>query len=439
MTEAGAVSFGDFVNATTRSSRLVVQPRMGFSDPATMRAGLLATKQVDAVTVGTITLDSYTRLADHAAARAALAAGSDLNGYPLVDHPTATTLSVLAGVHDATFPIQVRHGSPRPQQIIAAMKSVGLHATEGGPISYCLPYSRVPVDEAVRAWASSARSLAELRESGIRPHLESFGGCMMGQLCPPALLVALSVLECVFFASHGIDSVSLSYAQQTNPAQDEEALAALRRLATEFIPDLDWHIVVYTYMGMFPRTSEGATRLLMDAARLSVRTGAARLIVKTVAEARRIPTVAENVAALAAAACAAAGEYAALAVGQPPPISDTGLYLQARAIIEAVLNLDPDLDVALVRGVRDGLLDVPYCLHSDNAGRTRAVVGRDGTLQWTELGALPLRGIAEVGDSSQTTAASLLRSLSYVERRFDDDALERAAAAKQSQPDQLYV
>jgi methylaspartate mutase epsilon subunit len=439
MTEAGAVSFGDFVNAATRSSRLVVQPRMGFSDPAKMRAGLLATKRVDAVTVGTITLDSYTRLADHAAARAALAAGSDLNGYPLVDHPTATTLGVLAGVHDATFPIQVRHGSPRPQQIIAAMKDAGLHATEGGPISYCLPYSRVPVDEAVRAWASSTRSLAELRESGIRPHLESFGGCMMGQLCPPALLVALSVLECVFFASHGIDSVSLSYAQQTNPAQDEEALAALRRLATEFLGDLDWHIVVYTYMGMFPRTTEGATRLLMDAARLSVRTGAARLIVKTVAEARRIPTVAENVAALAAAAHAAAGEYAALAVGQPPPTSDTGLYLQARAIIEAVLNLDPDLDVALVRGVRDGLLDVPYCLHSDNVGRTRAVVGRDGTLQWTELGALPLRGIAEVGDSSQTTAASLLRSLSYVERRFDDEALERAAATKQSQSDQLYV
>ncbi len=127
----------------------------------------------------------------------------------------------------------------------------------------------------------------------------------MGQLCPPGLLVALSVLECMFFRQHGIRSVSLSYAQQTNAEQDAEAVLALRRLAAEWLPDVDWHIVIYTYMGVYPRTADGAALLLEEAARLAVRTGAARLIVKTVAEGYRIPTFAENVAALETAALAA--------------------------------------------------------------------------------------------------------------------------------------
>ena len=77
---------------------------------------------------------------------------------------------------------------------------------------------------------------------------------MLGQLCPPGLLVAISVLEGLFFRQHGMRSVSLSYAQQTNPDQDEEAVAALRRLAAECCRDVDWHVVLYTYMGVFPRT-----------------------------------------------------------------------------------------------------------------------------------------------------------------------------------------
>jgi methylaspartate mutase epsilon subunit len=412
--------FGDFVARAAAANRLVLQPRMGMSDPAEMRAGLLATRAAGVCAVGTITLDSYTRVGEHAAARAALAAGDRLNGYPIVDHPPAVTRSVLAAVTSPWFPVQVRHGSPRPQRIVAAAIEAGLTATEGGPLSYCLPYSRVPVDEAVRAWAESAELLGRLRDRGVRPHLETFGGCMMGQLCPPALLVAISVLEGMFFRQHGVDSVSLSYAQQTSPAQDLEALAVLRTLAAEFLSDVDLHVVVYMYMGVFPRTPDGARRLLEDAARLSVRGGAARLIVKTVAEAHRIPTVAENVAALRAASRAAAAEPGPVAATQ-----DTGILAQARALVEAVLDLHPDLGVALVRAVRSGLVDVPYCLHPDNAGNTRTAVAADGGLEWARIGALPLRGLVEPVRAGAATVADLLRSLSYVERIYDGEALER--------------
>ena len=140
-------------------------------------------------------------------------------------------------------------------------------------------------------------------DRGGRAHLETFGGCLLGQLCPPSLLIATSVLEALFFVQHGLRSVSLSYAQQTHPVQDIEALAALDQLATELLPDdVDRHIVLYTYMGVFPRRVAGARSLLADSARIAVLGGAQRLIVKTETEAHRIPTVAENLAALTAAA-----------------------------------------------------------------------------------------------------------------------------------------
>jgi len=78
---ARARSFGEVVAELRAGGELVVQPRMGFADPARMRQGLLATRDARAATVGTITLDSYTRLGDHRGVRQALAAGADLNGY----------------------------------------------------------------------------------------------------------------------------------------------------------------------------------------------------------------------------------------------------------------------------------------------------------------------------------------------------------------------
>lgn len=206
-------TFHAVLDAARRRGALVVQPRMGFSDPARMRAGLGATKAANATTVGTLTLDSFTRVGDFATADRALRERRPLNGYPIVNFPTATTEAMLAGIRDRHFPVQVRHGSSLPGRIIDALIEAGLDATEGGPISYCLPYSRTPIGQSVQAWQEACEKLATLRERGVEPHLESFGGCMLGQLCPPSLLIAITVLEGLFFRRHGLRSISLSYAQ----------------------------------------------------------------------------------------------------------------------------------------------------------------------------------------------------------------------------------
>lgn len=412
-----AVDLHDYVMRAAVDGELVVQPRMGMASPRRMSDGLRAVAAAAARTVGTITLDSYTRVGDEDGARRALAQGLELNGYPIVAHGPQVTASVAAA-GGAGMPVQVRHGSAVPGDIFAAIAGAGLTATEGGPVSYCLPYSRMPLAVSVDNWRQSCETLAE-----ADAHLETFAGCMMGQLCPPAMLVALSVLEGMFFWQHGIRCISLSYAQQTHAGQDEEAVAALRDLTSQYLPHARTHVVIYTYMGVYPRTPHGALTLLGESARLAVRSGASRLIVKTAAEAHRIPAVAENVTALEHAAMAALG------VVPVATVSDTGIYAQAKALVDNVLSLDADLGRALVDAFAHGYLDVPYCLHPDNAGQARSYLDPAGRLGWSELGSLPLHGVVERHHAGRITSSTLMSALSHVQHAFDTEALEQPMRA----------
>jgi methylaspartate mutase epsilon subunit len=410
-------SFGDFVARARAEGVLVVQPRLGYSTLEKMRSALLQVRNADALTVGTITVDSYTRTGDQESARMAVETDAPLNGFPISTHARATTARVLAdGLHSPTFPIQVRHGSPDPCHIIEALVDSGLHATEGGPVSYCLPYGRTPLRESVPNWRRGCDILRQRTPAASEPHLETFAGSMLGQLCPPSLLVALAVLEALFFQQNGIFSVSLSYAQQTNREQDRDAVLALRRLAGEHLAGGDWHIVVYTYMGVYPKTPDGALRLLGNAAELAATTGAARLIVKTRAEAFRIPTVAENIEALEHAARAA--ELVDAVAGTLVNDSADELYREAKQLVEATLDHNDDVGQALVAAFALGTLDVPYCLHPDNDGVSRSGI-EDGRLFFTDVGRMPLCPASPAIRGNQLSASGLLSALSYVERTYD--------------------
>jgi glutamate mutase epsilon subunit len=417
------VDIQQYVEAARAAGRLVVQPRMGMSAPEAMAAGLRAVAGARARAVGTLTIDSYTRVEDIAGADRALAAGKDLNGYPIVNHGPGTTTAVAAAA-GGRIPVQVRHGSARPGHIFRAMLDAGLTASEGGPVSYCLPYSRLPLAESVPAWADACRELAEdARARGHRAHLETFGGCMLGQMCPPSLLVALSVLEAMFFTQCGLTSVSLSYAQQTNAVQDIEALAALHHLADRFLPaGTTWHVVLYTYMGVYPGTRAGARQLLDVSAQIAVRGGASRLIVKTEAEAHRIPTVAENIAALERAARVAQAAVAECPLPWAREVDYGDVYGEALALIEAVLAGDPDIGRALRKAFAAGVLDVPFCLHRDNAGAAQGAIGDDGRLVWARPGVMPLT--ARSATAPAVTSDRLLGML-----RYAADLHDRTAAA----------
>ena len=416
-------SFAGFIEAAASRGELVIQPRMGFSDPQRMHAGLLATKSASATTAGTITLDSYTRTGDLAAASAALAAGHCSTATRSRAIPWTLPAACWTTSGRANFPVQVRHGSAAPQAIFRALAQLRIDATEGGPVSYCLPYGAVPLRDSIRNWKKSCQIFAELRDSGMRPHLETFGGCMMGQLGPPSLHIALSVLEAMFFRQNGVHSVSLSYAQQTSPDQDMAGIAALRRLATDLLGDSGWHIVVYTYMGLFPATAAGSRLLGEAAVRLAVRGGAQRIIVKTTAEATRIPTIEENVAAIEHAAIVASTLSEPERRRADQAESTAEVYAEAAALVYGVLSLRQDIGDALGLAFQRGYLDVPFCLHPDNKGRARSFIRPDGRLAWSDVGAMPLHGVAEISPGHKMTSAELMSSLSYVAERFSEGFL----------------
>jgi len=388
---------------------------MGFSDPTTMRTGLAAVRDAEVCSAGTITLDSFTRVGDHSSARRALLAGKTLNGFPIVVHGARVTNDVVSGLLAPDFPIQVRHGTALPDNITAILMETDLDATEGGPISYALPYGRTPLKQTIASWGRCCEVMAS-RSAGRTPwHIETFGGCMMGQLCPPELLIALSVLEVLFFAQHGIRSVSLSYAQQTNPIQDVEALRALQILAERYLGGLDWHLVLYSWMGLFPSTRAGARRLLNESVTVACSADVGRLVVKTSVEARRIPTIAENVSALETAHALVDGfEGAAIGGG------DTGILDGASSLLDNVLNEAEDLSRAIPLAFERGHLDVPYCLHPDNPNRARSYVDRRGWLQWSHPGTMSLVAPRMRRKLADPTAHELLAMLSYNRRRFDN-------------------
>jgi methylaspartate mutase epsilon subunit len=418
-----AAGLGAFVRDAAAAGELVVQPRMGMGTAREMAAGVRAVAAVRARTAATITIDSYTRVGDYDSARSAVASGGDLNGFPIAAYRPEVTARVAAaaGRH---VPVQVRHGSALPGGIFAAMSAAGLTDTEGGPVSYCLPYGRTPLAESVARWEQATQMLAAgCRSAGKVAHLETFGGCLLGQLCPPSLLVAVSVLEALFFIQHGVSSVSLSYAQQGDPVQDIEALAALRYLAGRLLPrHVDWHIVCYTYMGVYPRTAAGARSLLMESVDVAVRGGAERLITKTEAEAHRIPTIGENIAALEAAA--SRGRWARRGATLPTAreADCEEVLTEAAALIEAVLDQAADMGKALRKAFAAGLLDVPFCLHQDNLGLTRAAITPGGRLIWADPGMLPLPGRARPRPP-RVTSGQLLTMLNRVASRHDRRAL----------------
>src|SRR6185312_10842731 len=133
-----SADLGHYVGVHSTAGRLVVQPRMGMADPEAMAAGIAAVAGLDCPTVATVTIDSYTRVGDHAAAAAALESGASLNGFPIVSH------------------------GPHQTARVAAAADAGLGASEGGPVSYCLPYGRTPLVESVSCWADATEMFGEL-------------------------------------------------------------------------------------------------------------------------------------------------------------------------------------------------------------------------------------------------------------------------------------
>ncbi len=412
--------YAAFIRSHADAGALILQPRMGFGTTTEMRNALQRIKCAHHIgpRIGTVTVDAYTRMGQVDRATAAIANGERLNGFPILSHDPEEVLKLLDGIRDANFPVQIRHGTAFPYDIFKVAATAGFDAIEGGPISYTLPYSRVPLSESVEAWVIATKYWARHgMEVSIPMHIETFGGCMLGQLCPPSLLIAISVLEGLFFIEQGIQSFSLSLTQGIDDAQDVGAILALRWLSEVHFSGLDWHLVYYTFMGLFPETVAGCERIIRKSAALCVKAGVSRLIVKTAAEATSIPTVDDNIQAMLWARSEAEKV--------PEDFSAAELYWaqlienEAKQLIRAVLDLPGTMADKLVSSFRLGFLDVPFCLHPGNKNSSRPKIDEEsGALVWDSVGGMPLH--ITNGTSSKHFDATRFTQLLWLTRNKYD-------------------
>lgn len=415
--------FHHYVKNQRAQGKLILQPRMGFSDFSTMRKGLEKVKAFLGARIGTITLDSYTRTGNFEDARRAVEAELTLNGYPIVAYSATKNRELIDGLQSLNFPIQVRHGSPLPLEIFQSIIAAGIDATEGGPISYCLPYSSVPLRRSITTWAQCCVTFSQLQKTGVTPHLETFGGCIMGQLCPPALLAAIAIIEGIFFYQHGLNSISLSYAQGSNSAQDIGAILALRSLAAKYLSGATWHVVVYTFMGMFPQTRIGSRLLIEESVRIAKLTNSERLVVKTASEAHQVPSIEENLTGL---------KWASRVKINPSEVLDERTkwheevtYEQARFLVDLVIDLSMSLDKSIAIAFERGYLDVPYCLHPNNKGLAKSGVDQEGNVYWVETGKIPFPGFLRdtiFERRNILTSGELLKMLSFNQKKYDQSS-----------------
>lgn len=410
-------AWDSFIGTQKSQGHLVVQPRMGYGSISEMSEGISACKKLPVPCAGTITLDAYTRVNDYETPRKCLASGKRMNGFPIVTHSVENVQHMLRRYQSNDFQIQIRHGTARPQDIFRRMTELGLEVTEGGPLSYCLPYSNVPVTQSVAAWNEACRILVDGSDFA---HIETFGGCMLGQLCPPSLLVSLSILECLYFIQLGVPSVSLSYAQGTSDPQDKAAIRVLRKLAEKLLDKVNWHIVFYTYMGVFPNSKSGAVALIKDSAVLAKEAGCERIIVKTVAESKEIPSISDNMEALTLT-FDASKEIVPKELTAAEQYYFDVIFEEVSSILEATLNLHSNIGEAFIIALDRGIIDVPFCLHRNNAKKARAFIDEFGALQWIQTGNIPIHSdeIRNCNVTKKITADMFLDMLNYKAAKYD--------------------
>ncbi len=379
----------------SQKSKMLVQPRGGFPTYAQQYA--LYESFVDAnVDVLPLTVDSNTRLNDYATAKKMLRLSEEndmdmLNGYPLVTHGYRTTRKMITHFNK---PVSLRHGTPDARLLIETAIASGIFEIEGGPITYLLPYSKnFPLDKAFLYWKYVERVCADYSRLNMPINRESFGP-LTATLVPPAITIVIQLLEMLLSLEEGVESFSVSFAQQGSMNQDIVTGAVLRKLAKHYAAEIDCagasiHLVYHQWMGAFPSKQDFAEQLINLSTVIARMVGADKIITKTREEATGIPTKEAN------AKTVADTQYCLGILNGLPTIVDEQeeeiLTLEVQAIMEAVFNDPADtLWRKVFNSIKNGIIDVPFSPHIINQNAMITIRDANKNIRIIERGNVPI-------------------------------------------------
>lgn len=360
-----------------RGTTPCIQPRGGFPQ---FESQLKLTRQLSQAGADFIplTIDSYTRHNQYDTAtqllRRSEEEGKDyLNGYPLVSHGHELTRELYVGIDK---PISLRHGTPDARLLVEVALASGIVEIEGGGICYCLPYSEgFPLDRSLLYWQYVDRICAMYSRDGFPVHRESFGP-LSATMVPPAIAVAVEVIESLLAAEQGVKSFAVSFGQTGSLIQDLATATVLRTLSRHYLDqcgfgDVKIHLVYHQWMGQFPQQREKAAALIAGSALVSSLICADKVVVKTVDEALGVPRAEINAEAVDTVA------YMLRIFASATPMTSTLVEEEAALIesevgdiLDSVFGLSGDMFwESVFRAFQLGYLDVPFSPHADNANR----------------------------------------------------------------------
>lgn len=375
-----------------------IQPRGGFPR---FESQLRLTRQLSEAGADFIplTIDSYTRQNQYETATQLLKRSEEeekdyLNGYPLPSHGHELTRELY---HDLRKPVSLRHGTPDARLLIEIAIASGIAEIEGGSICYCLPYSEgFPLDRALLYWQYVDAVCAANSTDEAPIHRESFG-VLSATLVPPAIAIAVQVIEALLAAEQGVTSFAVSFGQTGSLIQDLATARVLRKLTREYLEEhgfgaLRDYLVYHQWMGQFPAEREKAAALIAGSSVIASMIKADKIVVKTVDEALGVPRAEINAEAVSTV------RYMLRAFGCAAPVTSPLVDREAaliesevRSILGAVFALPGDVFwESVFRAFQLGYIDVPFSPHSDNANRLISVRDGNGSVRIVELGAVPL-------------------------------------------------
>jgi methylaspartate mutase epsilon subunit len=375
-----------------------IQPRGGF--PTFDKQQRLTRQLSDAgADFIPLTIDSYTRHNQYETAtqllRRSEEEGKDyLNGYPLVSHGHELTRELYTGIDK---PVSLRHGTPDARLLVEIAIASGIAEIEGGGICYCLPYSEgFPLDRCLLYWQYVDRvcALYSTEESPI--HRESFGP-LSATLVPPAIAVAVQIIEALLAAEQGVKSFAVSFGQTGSLLQDLATARVLRELTGRYLaefgfPDVRSYLVYHQWMGQFPHQREKAAALIAGSALVSSAISADKVVVKTVDEALGVPRAEIN----AEAVDTVRYMLQVFACESPvtSPLVDREAALiesETRSILAAILDMSGDAFwESVFRAFQSGWLDVPFSPHADNANKLLSMRDSNRSIRIVDRGSVPI-------------------------------------------------
>lgn len=376
----------------------LIQPRGGFP---LFEAQYRLTQELDAAGADFIplTIDSYTRhnqydTAEQLLRRSENEGKSYLNGYPLISHGYALTRDLYAGLNK---PVSLRHGTPDARLLVEVAIASGIVEIEGGGISYCLPYSDgFPLDRSLLYWQYVDRLCAVNSTEDAPIHRESFGP-LSATLVPPAIVVAIQIIEALLAAEQGVTSFAVSFGQTGSIMQDIATAHILKTLTREYLQmfgfeSMQTYLVYHQWMGRFPPQRARAAALIAGSSVVASIISADKVVVKTVDEALGIPD--SSITAEAVATVIYMCRTFRCAQSFTSPLVEREIALidsETRSILQTIFSMPGEVFwESVFQAFQRGCVDIPFSPHADNANKLITMRDNNGSIRIYDRGNVPI-------------------------------------------------